>query len=449
MDKQKLYEVTELQEYEQKNETFQHQPLNNSKSCQQVNGVGRVPFAILSIALVLILVILLILQGVTLVHLNILPVVCPETSTSTTASTDTLTSENNRSALDTCNKELLTQIGQLINVSHDEQMAYTLNNTKMLQQLLETMQAQSGTQLASIIATLSTLEINGVSTEAVINDIQVLVEDLLELQNGSLLFNSHLPLSCQDIKNKQPSSPTGYYHVNSRLIYCNMDKLCGIEGGWTRLAYLEMSDSTMSCPSGFRLYETGGVRACGRPVGGASCASITFPSNGISYSEVCGRVVGYQYASTDAVDTRFISDSLHNDINSYYVDGVSITRGSPRQHIWTLMAGVRDSYYDDGNCPCNTPPGSTQDIQSFIGNDYFCESGNPANGWIYKLYTDDPLWDGQGCGLQEGNCCEAPGLPWFYKTFNSTTDYIELRECSDQSSNNEDVPFSLYEIYIK
>ena len=156
--------------------------------------------------------------------------------------------------------------------------------------------------------------------------------------------------------------------------------------------------------------------------------------------------MGYQYGSPDAVDTHFISDILHNDINSYYVDGVSITRGYPRQHIWTLMAGVSDSYYDSGNCPCNTPPSSTQNIQSFIGNDYFCESGNPADSWIEKLYTDDPLWDGQGCGLQEG---EAPGLPWFYKTFNSTTNYIELRECGDESTDIDDVPFSLYEIYIK
>ena len=396
-----INEETELQEYEQKNEIFQHQNLSNSKLCQQVTGIGKVPFAILSIALVLILVIILILQCVTL--------------------------------------------AQLINVSRDKQMAYT---TEILQQLLETMQVLE-TQFASIIATLSTLEVNGVTTEAVINDIQVLVKGLLELQNGSLLFNSPLPISCQDIRNKQPSSPTGYYHVNSRFIYCNMEELCGIEGGWTRLAYLDMSDSTMSCPSGFRLYETGGVRACGRPVGEPSCASITFPSNGISYSEVCGRVVGYQYASPNAVDTRFISDILHNDINSYYVDGVSITRGYPRQHIWTLMAGKGDSYPDPGNCPCNTPPSSTQDIQSFIGNDYFCESGNPANGWTHILYTDDPLWDGQGCGLQEGNCCEAPGLPWFYKTFNFTTDYIELRECGDESTDNEDVPFSLYEIYIK
>ena len=107
-----------------------------------------------------------------------------------------------------------------------------------------------------------------------------------------------------------------------------------------------------------------------------------FPSNGIGYSEVCGRVVGYQYTSPDAVDTHFISDILHNDINSYYVDGVSITRESFCQHIWTLMAGVSDSYYDDGNCPCNTPPSSTQDLQSFIGNNYFCESGKLVSMYV-------------------------------------------------------------------
>ena len=61
-----------------------------------------------------------------------------------------------------------------------------------------------------------------------------------------------------NFQDKQPSSPTGYYHVNNQLIYCNVEELCSIEGGWTRQAYLDMSDSTMSC---------------------------------IRYSEVCGRVV--------------------------------------------------------------------------------------------------------------------------------------------------------------
>ena len=85
--------------------------------------------------------------------------------------------------------------------------------------------------------------------------------------------------------------------------YCNMEELCGSGGGWTRLAYLDMSDSTVNCPSGFRLYQSGGVRACGRPVtSSGSCVSVQFPSNGISYSQVCGKVTGYQYYTPDAVD---------------------------------------------------------------------------------------------------------------------------------------------------
>ena len=131
-------------------------------------------------------------------------------------------------------------------------------------------------------------------------------------------------------------------------VYCDMggQELCGSRGGWTRLAYLDMSDATQNCPSGFRLYQSGGVRACGRPVtNSGSCVSVQFPSNGISYSQVCGRVVGYQYGSPDAV---YYGHGLnHNNLNCAYVDGVSITHGSPRQHVWTLMA-------DNGapNCPC-------------------------------------------------------------------------------------------------
>uniref|UniRef100_A0A1X7UBW8 Lipoprotein n=1 Tax=Amphimedon queenslandica TaxID=400682 RepID=A0A1X7UBW8_AMPQE len=41
--------------------------------------------------------------------------------------------------------------------------------------------------------------------------------------------------------------------------------LCG-STGCTRLAYLDMSDATQNCPSGFGLYNSGGVRVCGKPV---------------------------------------------------------------------------------------------------------------------------------------------------------------------------------------
>ena len=273
--------------------------------------------------------------------------------------------------------------------------------------------------------------------------------------------------ACEEIKKNWPSSASGYYTIKGQRVYCNMEELCG-SGGWTRLAYLNMSESTENCPSGFKLYQSGGVRACGRATSnGGSCVSVQFPSNGISYSQVCGRVVGYQYKTTDGDYPGDYSHEVygsvithgHKDINSYYVDGVSITRGTPRQHVWTLMAGFSSSGnhswtgHNDAryNCPCS--PGSPQNstLQSFIGNDYFCESGNPATDGSYQsiFYTSDPLWDGKDCS-SEGVCCTAPGLPWFHKVLNTTTtDYLELRVCEDEGSSNEDTPLSFYELYIK
>ena len=110
-----------------------------------------------------------------------------------------------------------------------------------------------------------------------------------------------------------------------------------------------------------------------------------------------------QYHSPDAVHNGHGSN--RNNLNGYYADGVSITCGSPRQHVWTLMAGNYDTYPTEYTCPCNT--GSTQQVQSFIGDHYFCESG-VASQYQSKLHTSDPLWDGQGCGSAETACCTAP-----------------------------------------
>ena len=278
---------------------------------------------------------------------------------------------------------------------------------------------------------------------------------------------SPLPTSCEDIKTKWPHSISGYYLIGCNkgpvYVYCHMEELCSSGGGWTRIAHLDMSDSAEVCPPGFRLYQSEGVRACGKPSLGASCQSAKFPSKGMNYSQVCGRVVGYQYGTTDAMyagvhqfeepyGSKLAPERFN--INSYYVDGVSLTHGSPRQHIWTFMAGlIEASLFRDGryNCPCSQGSLQNSTMPSFIGDDYFCESGNPnTNRKIdgSKFYTADPLWDGKGCGSLEQICCQAPGLPWFHKVLNATTtDYIEMRVCGDEGG--EDTPVSFYEIYVK
>ena len=254
-----------------------------------------------------------------------------------------------------------------------------------------------------------------------------------------------VPTSCSDVA--RIGRATGYHDIiltNGSIasVFCG----CDGEDGWTRVAYLNMSDPSQQCPSGLRMYSEGGVRVCGRQSAShGTCTSVTFSTNGVNYSQVCGRVIGYQYGHTDAIN-------FPTTINSYYVEGISITHGYPRQHIWSLAAG-HDEIFDidiiDLYCPCIV----NITVHSFIGDDYFCESGAPSNPQAmtpYRVYTDDPLWDGEGCGGLEGSCCNAPGIPWFHKVLDSsTTDDIEFRICASYPTAQEDTPVSLYELYVK
>ena len=254
-----------------------------------------------------------------------------------------------------------------------------------------------------------------------------------------------LPRSCEEIKRRCPYCLSGYYIVaNNRSIahhvYCYMEELCNSTGGWMRVAYLNMKDSCEKCPDEFRLYSENGVRACGRPFSsGGSCVGITFPSGNIEYSQVCGKVIGYQVGHTDGAHHT-------NNINSPYCDGISLTHGNPRSHIWTFICGTTKKL--NSRCPCGsndprTPP-------SFVGSDYYCESGSPNSFVGGKFYSNDPLWDGHQCGSSETACCQRSGIPWFYKKFNySTSDYIEMRICSDEGTSNEDCAVGHYEIYVK
>ena len=443
MEESESEDQHELGEYKQE-KGFTYRRLGGATRVQQkVTSLtlGKISFTILLLALLVLLLIVVVLQVVTMVLVKQSTPEAPMTATAAVDNTAALSSQMNQimaSFNATC-KSYLVQDDQQNN-----------NDSLLLKQLYDVTQA-SAQKLRNIVQTLSNLEHSGTSTKGAVDDILLVAEELLMLQNVTPIFTSNDPVSCQDIKTAEPDSPSGYYHINSQLVYCEMEQvLCGSLAGWTRVGHLDMTDSAEVCPLAFRLYEGGGVRGCGRPDGGAGCVSVKLPSNGIRYSEVCGRVIGYQFGTPDAVDTRFVSQAVHNDINQHYVDGVSITHGYPRNHIWTFMAGVYESYYDDGNCPCNSPVSPTQQIQSFVGNDYFCESGNPSQLLGPTIYAVDPLWDGTGCGLQEQGCCSASiGLPWFHKMINATTDDIELRECGDENDDNEDVLVNFYDIYVK
>ena len=107
------------------------------------------------------------------------------------------------------------------------------------------------------------------------------------------------------------------------------------------------------------------------------------------------------------------------------------------------------NFYDDLACPYI--PGSINRSPSFVGQNYFCESG--ITRWYHAnsiFYPDgDPLWDGQECGPTT-NSCTFNSPPWFNVTLSSpTTDGIEVRLCGNQGIGNEDSPIQLIELYVK
>ena len=211
-------------------------------------------------------------------------------------------------------------------------------------------------------------------------------------------------VSCLEIAQCNPQLPSEYYWITGSngtavQVYCDMFRECSCSnasqsvGGWTRVAYLNMSNPTHQCPPAWREI-TEPVRTCGRTNetlphpgnyrDGGGCSSAHFGANGILYSHICGRVVGYQVGSPDGF--LAYTASWYTRLEDPFVDGVILTHGTEKQHIWTFSGLFNEepsSHQLDSICPC-AHPGSTQSVPPFVGTDYFCESAATFAG---------PLWD--------------------------------------------------------
>eukprot|EP00731_Ephydatia_muelleri_P003763 Em0001g3763a len=159
---------------------------------------------------------------------------------------------------------------------------------------------------------------------------------------------------------------------------------------WKLVGFLNMTDPSKLCPDSWQNFTS--PRSCGKKTT-APCDSLSIPTFEFRYQKVCGRFRGYQFGPPDAfhVSSFRVEDS--------YVDGVSITYGSPekRQHVYTYAAGVSEKQDWDA-CPC---AGGGVSAPSFVGSDYYCESGNPNAIFSTVWYSSDVLWDGQQCGGNE------------------------------------------------
>ena len=258
--------------------------------------------------------------------------------------------------------------------------------------------------------------------------------------------------SCRALHDRRPDTPSDYYWIGKSgspavKMYCDMTRTCGsLTGGWMRVANIDMTNTSQQCPSGLTLISTP-KRVCDTV--GDTCVSNTFTTQGIEYTHVCGRVIGYQkeYSSAFYYRSRRIDEN--------YIFGVSLTHGqNPRKHIWTFAGALDDTTHDPNNkCSCTNTAISALSTPSFVGNDYFCDTSLSVRYSTVPraLQPSKPLWDGEGCGSSD-TCCSFPGgsstPPWFAKDLpSSTTDNIEMRVCQPDGSGS--TPIEIVELYVQ
>ena len=260
--------------------------------------------------------------------------------------------------------------------------------------------------------------------------------------------------SCEAIYNNNPETgdKSGYYHINNnQWTYCNMTALAagilsscaGVRGEWRRIAKIDISTGD-DCPSGWRKDTHSGVSFCRvASNSNGACSSSFFSTNGTSYQRVCGKARGYQKGGV----LGFHWSHFDQTIDGYYADGLLITyNSSPRRHIWTFTSGRYDDRSDCCNCYCATHPGYSP--PSYVGTDYYCESGTYNSLEAVDYYFDDPLWDGSGCIAS--SCCNNPTQPWFYQELSEiTASDIEARICSGYQFTSGSPLIDQLELYIQ
>ena len=113
---------------------------------------------------------------------------------------------------------------------------------------------------------------------------------------------SHPAVSCNEIYDYDPSTPSGWYSIETSdgttvRKYCDMTRTCGgVTGGWMQVTKLDMRNSSSHCPSGLRERVHPTKRLCGIDIDrSGGCSRVNFATDGIGYNQVCGKIIAYQF----------------------------------------------------------------------------------------------------------------------------------------------------------
>ena len=201
------------------------------------------------------------------------------------------------------------------------------------------------------------------------------IRDTVDLLNKTIRsVNKTVKTLARDLEEHRKQTATKLMDIEGYICDSHGCFTCGGTGGWRRVVYLDMTDPNTNCPSGWSMTNYN-IRTCGRASDGIqTCDSVFFPVSGGEYSQVCGKMKAYQWGWTPGF--YGYNGRGQTTIDQAYFNGVAVMHGSPRQHIWSFVAGAAendDRFVVQSHCLCDLSIPTS--IPLFVGDDYFCESG--------------------------------------------------------------------------
>lgn len=318
-------------------------------------------------------------------------------------------------------------------MNEDDALHYKMNEIKItIQSLIDTFH-NTQTALNHFNTSITPLFDKRNHLNKIITDITV------EVQRQSYLVVDNYHSSCLTISQLNLLYISGNYILKSCTgvlvsVSCNLHMTSGISSNITNNTVVDNSTKKIkvaeldvnNCPPGLKTQNVLSMNTCVVVNDNASCTEIHYPTNNTNYTQIFGRVQGFQKSTMDCFDgikpykPRFTNSTVFSN----YIDGVSII--SNGEHIWSFAAG---------RCSCNNNiVGMKPD---FVG-EYFTADGSDiiaVTGYYSRV-----LWVSQKCGTNE---------TMFERTIEPTASNITVRICRDQERSDEDLALFILDLYVQ